>query len=129
MLSRASPWWPRGHVVAAALVLAVFAVACGGGDAEVEDAAFSRGERLFANNCAACHGPAGVGTATGPPLVHVIYEPSHHPDEAFHQAVAQGVVAHHWGFGPMPAVPGLERDEIDDIIAYVRALQREAGIE
>lgn len=126
---RASSGRPRGHIAAFVLaVSAVVGVACGGGDTEESGDAFARGGTLFANNCAACHGPAGVGTANGPPLVHVIYEPSHHPDESFHRAVAEGVVAHHWGFGPMPALPGLDRGEVDDIIAYVRALQREAGI-
>jgi mono/diheme cytochrome c family protein len=87
-----------------------------------------RGEELFAANCAVCHGPQGQGTATGPPLVHVIYEPGHHSDESFHLAVQRGVQAHHWDFGPMPAIPGLDRDEVADIITYVRDLQRDAGI-
>jgi mono/diheme cytochrome c family protein len=87
-----------------------------------------RGEQLFEANCAACHGPAGQGTVNGPPLVHVIYEPGHHSDESFHLAVQRGVQQHHWDFGPMPAVPGLSREEVADIIAYVRDLQREAGI-
>jgi len=28
----------------------------------------------------------------------------------------------------MPAVPGLDQGQVDDIIAYVRELQRDAGI-
>jgi mono/diheme cytochrome c family protein len=87
-----------------------------------------RGEQLFAANCAVCHGPEGQGTTTGPPLVHVVYEPGHHSDESFHLAVQRGVQPHHWDFGPMPAVGGLSREEVDDIIAYVRGLQRDAGI-
>jgi mono/diheme cytochrome c family protein len=87
-----------------------------------------RGEQLFAANCAVCHGAVGEGTATGPPLVHVIYEPGHHSDESFHLAVQRGVQAHHWDYGPMPPVSGLSREEVADIIAYVRDLQREAGI-
>lgn len=43
----------------------------------------------------ACHGENGRGTRVGPPLVHKIYEPSHHGDGAFGRAVRQGVVAHH----------------------------------
>ncbi len=80
-------------------------------------------------NCSACHGPQGQGTDQGPPLVHVVYEPSHHPDDAFRQAIAQGAAPHHWDFGPMPPVPDLDDDEVDAVIAYVRDLQREAGIE
>ena len=88
-----------------------------------------RGQELFAQNCAACHGAQGGGTATGPPLVHEVYEPSHHGDAAFLRAVQQGVEPHHWEFGPMPAIPGLDTDDVADIVAHVRQLQREAGIE
>lgn len=98
----------------------------GGGEAVAADAA--RGAELWTNNCAVCHGPDGLGTTVGPPLVHEIYEPGHHSDEAFQVAVAQGVQPHHWQFGPMPAIPGLDRADVADITAYVRDLQRAAGI-
>lgn len=116
-------------VTATLLAVAVFGAACGGSAGGGAGDEFARGESLFDTNCAVCHGPAGSGTTIGPPLVHIVYEPSHHSDESFQRAVAEGVVAHHWDFGPMPAMPGLDRDEVADIIAYVRALQREAGIE
>lgn len=89
---------------------------------------FHEGERLFSANCAACHGNAALGTQRGPPLVHIIYEPSHHADFAFQRAVAQGVRAHHWDFGDMPGVPALGQADVDQIVDYVRWLQREAGI-
>jgi mono/diheme cytochrome c family protein len=119
----------RIALVAGALLLSG---ACGetANDAQVTESAADpeRGEELFAAHCAVCHGPAGEGTATGPPLVHIIYEPGHHSDEAFHLAVQRGTQAHHWDFGPMPPVSGLSREEVADMIAYVRDLQREAGI-
>ena len=64
----------------------------------------------------------------GPPLVHVIYEPSHHGDAAFVLAVRPGVRAHHWPFGNMLPVEGVSDRAVADIIAYVRALQRANGI-
>jgi mono/diheme cytochrome c family protein len=87
------------------------------------------GAALFDSNCARCHGREAAGGPGGPPLVHRIYEPGHHADVAFHLAVRQGVRAHHWSFGNMPAIPGLTAAEVDEIIAYVRALQVAAGIE
>jgi mono/diheme cytochrome c family protein len=90
--------------------------------------ALEAGEVLFEMNCSACHGTRALGTDRGPPLVHIVYEPSHHADIAFHMAVERGVRAHHWGFGDMPPVPGLSRDEVGEIIAYVRHLQRHVGI-
>ena len=74
-------------------------------------------------------GRAATGGATGPPLVHKIYEPGHHADAAFLLAVRQGARAHHWSFGDMPPIPGVSDAEVGQIVAYVRALQKEAGIE
>jgi mono/diheme cytochrome c family protein len=87
------------------------------------------GEVLFAANCAACHGVNGVGVdGAGPPLLHKIYEPSHHGDAAFYLAVLNGVRAHHWSFGNMLPVKGVSEAEVAAIVAYVRALQRANGI-
>jgi len=86
------------------------------------------GEALFNGNCAKCHGSGGRGSSFGPPLVHKIYEPGHHPDAAFYRAAAQGVRAHHWNFGNMAPVPTVGNSEMTAIIDYVRGLQRAAGI-
>ena len=88
-----------------------------------------RGKSGFEANCAVCHGGNAVGqVGVAPPLVHLIYEPSHHGDESFQRAVAIGVRAHHWPFGNMPPVEGLDRNEVAEIVAYVRELQRANGI-
>lgn len=87
------------------------------------------GQRTFAQACAECHGEAAQGTDSGPPLVHVIYEPGHHADGAFHLAVRQGVRAHHWRFGDMPPIEGVNERQVSAIIAFVRELQRANGIQ
>lgn len=92
-------------------------------------AGLAEGERLFDRNCARCHGARAAGTENGPPLVHIVYEPNHHADIAFQRAVAFGVAAHHWRFGDMPPVSGLDEEAVARITAYVRWLQRKAGIE
>lgn len=121
--------------LAIALVMALSAAGCASGDGAnggestavvAPDA--DNGATLFAASCALCHGERGVGTQTGPPLVHQIYEPGHHSDDSFRNAMKNGVVSHHWNFGNMPARPELSDGDIEDIIAYVRAIQREAGI-
>lgn len=119
----------RASLAPVLLVAALLLGACGGGTAVDPDAdPLSRGEALFTNNCAACHGPGAQGTAAGPPLVHEFYAPDSLPDEAIHTAVAEGVAAGNWDFGPMPAVRGVDREAVGDVIVYVRHLQREAGI-
>jgi mono/diheme cytochrome c family protein len=120
----------RGALAVAVALITVLA-ACGDGGGEAPDVAQAdpvRGEELFQANCAACHGPMGEGTTAGPPLVHEIYEPGHHSDDAFQVAVAQGTPQHHWDFGPMPAVGGLDRQDVADITAWVRERQRDEGI-
>lgn len=88
----------------------------------------AKGEALFNANCARCHGVGGKGTAHGPPFLDKIYEPNHHSDTAFYRAAELGVRAHHWKFGDMPKVPGVGKDDLTQIIAYVRWLQKQAGI-
>lgn len=88
-----------------------------------------KGKTVYTAKCAACHATDGAGQLNvAPPLVHIIYEPSHHGDEAFQRAVALGVRAHHWQFGDMPPVEGLTRGEVAMIVTYVRELQRANGI-
>ncbi len=87
------------------------------------------GKRAFDAVCADCHGVNATGRdGVGPPLVHKIYEPSHHGDASFYMAAQNGVRAHHWRFGDMPAQTGLTRADIGNIISYVRELQRANGI-
>ena len=87
------------------------------------------GQRAFDAACASCHGTNAQGRQDiAPPLVHKIYEPGHHGDAAFILAAQNGVRAHHWRFGDMPPVQGVTRAEVMDIVAYIRTLQRENGI-
>lgn len=88
------------------------------------------GKRAYNAVCADCHGASAQGRiGIAPPLVHILYEPSHHGDLAFVSAAMNGVSAHHWSFGNMPPVAGVTRADVLGIVTYVRALQRENGIE
>ncbi len=86
------------------------------------------GRIVFNAHCALCHGPNAAGSGLGPPLVHKIYEPSHHQDFAFRSAVQRGVQSHHWQFGNMPAMPAVSENDVERIICYVRELQRANGV-
>lgn len=119
-------------VLAIALLLSAFAFACGGEDdlpgaTDSSDLAGS-GRDAFEANCAACHGKDLEGTKAGPPFLDPIYAPDHHPDEAFYAAVENGVQPHHWKFGPMPPQPAVSEEQVEQIVAYVRSRQQEAGI-
>lgn len=88
----------------------------------------SIGKTAYDGVCASCHGENAIGTDQGPPFIHPIYNPGHHADEAFFRAVRDGVRAHHWRFGDMPAQPEVDDRKVAAIVAYVRELQRANGI-
>jgi cytochrome c553 len=84
---------------------------------------------VFNVACAECHGTNAAGqNGIAPPLVHITYEPGHHGDASFLLAVRNGVRAHHWKFGNMPAVEGLTDGDVKMVVAYIRELQRANGI-
>ena len=113
------------RLVAAALVAALFpAAACG---SEGEPIVASRGVGLYETNCANCHGSALEGTAKGPSLLSIVYEPNHHTDESMRSAIANGARQHHWAFGDMKPIDGLSERDVDQIIAHVRSEQERLG--
>lgn len=88
----------------------------------------AKGKVAFDATCAQCHGVNAVGTGKGPPLIHQIYNPGHHSDQAFFLAARNGVRRHHWKFGDMPPQPGVSEQDIAGIVACVREVQRANGI-
>ncbi len=86
------------------------------------------GESAFNRYCVECHGASAAGSDKGPSLVHRIYNPNHHSDQAFVLAARRGSRAHHWRVGDMKPVPKVTDQELIAIIRYVRELQRANGI-
>jgi mono/diheme cytochrome c family protein len=121
-------WWVGGFLLAAVIVFVAVTSAPPGTTSSADPGTIAAGERLYVDNCAVCHGSDLMGTTTGPPFLHVIYAPNHHSDEAFQQAVASGVVPHHWNFGAMAPLSHLTRADVATIVAFVRAEQQAAGI-
>ncbi len=94
----------------------------------VVPAGYEKGEVAFNSYCAKCHGEKGAGTKEGPPFIDKVYEPNHHGDMSFLLAVQNGVRAHHWKYGNMPKIKNVSEKEINEIVEYVRWLQRQADI-
>lgn len=87
-----------------------------------------RGYDLFQENCAQCHGADLDGTDEGPPLLHDYYKPGHHSDVAFSRAIELGSPQHHWNFGDMEPVEGVDTQQAAAITKFIRWYQREAGL-
>jgi mono/diheme cytochrome c family protein len=129
-----TPLWRRHTTIAAAVTgaLVLFAAACGGAPATSEPAPLAgsgAGADLYQSNCASCHGADLRGTDKGPSHLSIVYEPNHHGDDAFRSAILNGAQQHHWNFGDMAPITGLDNDAIDDVIAYVRSEQERQGFE
>jgi mono/diheme cytochrome c family protein len=121
---------PLALVLCVAVSLAGLACSSGGGTSSgTVDGEKIDGEKVYAGNCAACHGSDLRGTAQGPSLLSIVYEPGHHPDESFRAAIRNGVSAHHWNFGPMPMINGVDDSEIDELLAFIRETQEREGFE
>lgn len=110
--------------------LSVALAACGS-DAPTNSAGsqVERGAEVYAESCASCHGADLRGTDKGPSHMSIVYEPNHHTDDSFRRAIADGAPQHHWNFGDMEPVEGLTEDDIEAVIAYVRAEQERQGFE
>jgi mono/diheme cytochrome c family protein len=128
--ARTLRWAGAAALVAVAVGIGI-ALTAGGSDETDEPATgaalVETGGEVFAESCSTCHGDDLRGTFVGPPLLHEIYLPDHHPDSAIRAAVANGVTPHHWDFAGMPPIP-LDDDEVDAVIAYIRAEQEAAGL-
>ena len=112
--------------------VAILAVSCGSGPDESEPASPSQAEpgaAVYQSSCASCHGEDLRGTDKGPSHLSIVYEPNHHGDDSFRSAILNGAQQHHWNFGDMAAIPGLDDDQIDDVIAYIRSEQERQGFE
>lgn len=120
----------------AALFVTVLTISACGGEDNVAGSpeapspdVLATGQELYEQNCADCHGVDLRGTDKGPSHLSVLYEPSHHADGAFLVAALNGVRAHHWNFGDMPAIPDLDADDVAAITSYVRSVQQREGFE
>ena len=115
-------------IAAAGLVL----ISCGPDDTPRSGLAvpgLDRGAEVYASSCASCHGADMRGTDKGLSLLSILYEPNHHSDASFRSAIANGAPQHHGTFGDMPPVEGLSVDDVEAVIAYVRAEQERLGFE
>ncbi len=123
------------HRFATLLVAVLIIAGCGGEDGGASNAeaaspeVLTTGQALYEQNCAECHGVDLRGTDRGPSHLSVVYEPSHHADGAFLFAVLNGARAHHWNFGDMPPISGLDADDVAAITSYVRSVQEREGFE
>ncbi len=89
---------------------------------------YAVGKKKYQESCSICHGKWLAGTKQGPPLMHGFYKPSHHGDPAFYRAALKGVRAHHWKFGNMPPINGINRKDMDSIVPFIRWLQQKKGL-
>lgn len=124
--------WGAAWMVAVALAATFGVAACGsddGGSGAAPGSPIERGAAVYAESCASCHGADLRGTDKGPSQLSIVYEPNHHADDSFRNAIANGAPQHHWNFGDMEPVEGLTDEDVEAVIAFVRAEQQRQGFE
>ena len=122
------------RLAAVPVLAAVIVVACADNTAEQAEppgasSAGDLGAEVYANSCASCHGADLRGTDKGPSQLSIVYEPNHHPDDSYRSAIANGARQHHWSFGDMPPVEGLNDEEVEAVIGFIRSEQQRRGFE
>ncbi len=91
-------------------------------------ALMEQGRSAFARHCASSHGRLAGGTTSGPGLLGAPFGLSAMPDEAIRSAVLEGVPPRNDAYRPMGPSPEIAPGELDDIIAFLRELQRLQGV-
>tara|TARA_B100000787_G_scaffold51103_1_gene36912 strand:- start:11681 stop:12043 length:363 start_codon:yes stop_codon:yes gene_type:complete len=88
----------------------------------------TKGQVVFNTSCASCHGVNAAGGIGGPPLIHNIYNPGHHANASFTNAVRNGVRQHHWKFGDMPPQKHIAFGDMVFLMKFIREVQQQNGI-
>jgi len=102
-------------VIAGALVIATVA------RSEDPDPAVARGQTFAAQNCGRCHaiGPAGESPLAKAPPFRTLHQ--RYPVENLTEALAEGIRT---GHPEMPQFDELDTEQIDDLIAYLKSLEK-----
>ncbi len=123
---------PKQTFVLATVVAALQLQAGGWNDADD----IAKGGKLFAKNCAVCHGPGGIGPQSPalqgkrkdgkyqPPALNGTAHTWHHSPDLLRKIIAKGGNSYGKGYaGWMPEFEKeLTQEERDDILKYVRSL-------
>jgi hypothetical protein len=62
-------------------------------------------------------------------LCSIVYEPTHHGDDSFCSAIANGAPERHWNIWDMAAIEGLSDDDVEAVVASLRSEQQRQGFE
>ena len=110
-------------------IVSLLAAACGDGDVTVPDLPgdAAAGAVVYEQSCAGCHGADGSGADAGPGLLVPEYSLPGFDDTALVTAIVNGVAADEGRYGGMPMIRGLSDQDLADLIAFVRELQRDSG--
>ncbi len=113
----------HGRVLLAGAATLAFGLLGGACGADGPTTALERGERIYAANCAQCHGADLAGTDRGPSLLSPVYGPDQVSDAAMADVIRNGAEQRLFEFGPMAGNGALSDEQIDSIIVYVRSQQ------
>jgi mono/diheme cytochrome c family protein len=118
----------------AIIAVALFATACGEGEAKssgtkASPAVLGHGKALFDNTCASCHGPTGRGD--GPMSAGLNPKPRDLGDKSYVSTLSDEEIARTIKMGgsmkgmpQMPSHPQFNDDDLAALVAYIRSIGR-----
>ena len=89
----------------------------------------AHGEVVYNTRCRKCHGPLGLGSVGGPPLVSETFAKSVYPDRNIARAIFEGVPQFSYDYGPMPAQADVSPGEARAVVSFLREVQEIHGFE
>jgi mono/diheme cytochrome c family protein len=118
-----------GGMVATVVVLMTVA-GCGDDPVSVPSVPgdVAAGAAVYERSCAGCHDAGAAGDGGGVSLVDARFALPGFDDVAFVTAIVRGVSADGSEHGGMPRIRGLSEQDLADLLAFVRGLQRSAGL-
>ena len=94
----------------------------------VSSQSFQQGGIAFIEECAGCHGRLAQGTDRGPNLIHPDYGPGNRSDAQIRQVVREGVPTRRRDYVDMLPTTNLSEHKLEQMVTYLREIQRMNGI-
>jgi mono/diheme cytochrome c family protein len=124
---------PTAIAVLTLTATTILGVGCGQSDSDATaspagEVDLVAGEQTYMDFCGSCHGRDFEGSSQGPSQLDAVFAPEVMSDDDYRAAIGDGAPEKYYDTGPMPAIGSLDDQETQNVIAYVRQVQEDRGM-